>query len=94
MVLGHVISARGIKVNKTKIEVIWRLPPPTSIKEVWSFLGQAGFYRCFIKDFSKIAKPLNQLLAKDALFVFSNECHEAFCRIKQALIFLPPSYNH
>ena len=89
MVLGHVISARGIEVNKAKIEVIERLPPPTSVKGVRSFLSHAGFYRRFIKDFSKIAKPLTQLLAKDALFVFSDECLESFCRIKQALISAP-----
>jgi len=56
--LGHVISARGIEVDKAEIEVIERLPPPTSVKGVRSFLGHAGFYRRFIKNFSKIAKPL------------------------------------
>ena len=89
MVLGHVISAKGIEVDKAKIEVIERLPPPTSVKGVRSFLGHGGFCHPFIKDFSKIAKPLTQLLAKDAPFVFSHECHEAFYRIKQALIFAP-----
>jgi len=89
VVLGHVISARGIEVDKAKIEILERLPPPTSIKGVWSFLGHARFYRRFIKDFSKLAKPLTQLLAKDAPFVFSDECHETFCRIKQALISTP-----
>ena len=82
VVLGHVISARGIEVDRAKVEVIERFPPPSSIKEVQSFLGHAGFYRRFIKDFSKIAKPLTQLLTKDAPFVFTDECLEAFCRIK------------
>lgn len=89
VVLGHVISARGIEVDRAKVEVIERLPPPTSIKGVRSFLSHAGFYRRFIKDFSKIAKPLTQLLTKDASFVFTDECQEAFCRIKQALISAP-----
>jgi len=89
VVLGHIISARGIKVYRAKVEVIEQLPPPTSVKGVPSFLGHAGFYRRFIKDFSKIAKPLTQLLAKDAPFVFTDECHEAFCRIKQALVSAP-----
>jgi len=75
VVLGHIISVRGIQVDKAKIEVIERLPPPTSVKVVQTFLGHAGFYCRFIKDFSKIDIPLTQLLAKDAPFVFSDECH-------------------
>jgi len=78
LVLGHVISARGIEVDKAKIEVIEWLPPPALVKGVQSFLGHAGFYRRFIKDFSKIIKPLTQLLAKDVPFVFTDECHKAF----------------
>jgi len=97
VILGHVISTRGIEVDKAKIEVIERLPPPTLIKGVRSFLGHAGFYHRFIKDFSKNAKPLTQLSAKDVPFVFTDECHEAFCRIKQALtsapIIQPPDWN-
>ena len=57
--LGHKISVRGIKVDKAKIDVIEKLPPPVNVKGVKSFLGHAGFYRRFIKDFSKIAKPLS-----------------------------------
>ena len=56
------ISARGIKVDRAKIEAIEKLPPPSSVKGVRSFLGHAGFYRRFIKDFSQIAKPLSNLL--------------------------------
>jgi len=89
VVLGHVISTRGIEVDKAKIEVIKQLSPPTFVKGVRSFLGHKGFHCYFIKDFSKITKPLTQLLAKNVLFVFTDECHEAFCRIKQALITAP-----
>jgi len=89
VVLGHVISDRGIEVERAKAEVIEQLPHPTLTKGVRSFLGHAGFYRRLIKDFSKIAKPLTQLLAKDASFIFTDECNEAFCRIKQALISVP-----
>ena len=89
VVLGHLISDRGIKVDKAKVEVIEKLPPPTSVKGIHSFLGHAGFYRRFIKDFSKIPKPLTNLLAKDTLFVFDNDCLKAFCRLKEALISTP-----
>ena len=63
IVLGHQISARGIEVDRTKIEEIEKLPPPSSVKGIRSFLGHIGFYRWFIKDFSHIAKPLSSLLA-------------------------------
>ncbi|XP_021748087.1 uncharacterized protein LOC110713944 [Chenopodium quinoa] len=89
IVLGHVISSRGIEVDRAKIEVIERLPPPSNVKGIRSFLGHAGFYRRFIKDFSKIAKPLTQLLVKDAPFVFTNDCLLAFDRLKEALISAP-----
>ena len=58
IVLGHIISNRGIEVDKAKIELISKLPSPTNVKTMRQFLGHAGFYRRFIKDFLKIAKPL------------------------------------
>jgi hypothetical protein len=64
IVLGHVISERGIEVDKAKVEAAEKLPPPTDIKSLRSFLGHAGFYRRFIKDFSKVTKPLTNLLQK------------------------------
>ena len=69
IVLGHIISSRGIEVDKAKIELISKLPPLTNVKTIRQFLGHAGFYRRFIKDFSNIAKPLYKLLEKDAKFV-------------------------
>ena len=89
VVLGHLISDRGIEVDRAKIEVIERLPPPTNVKGIRSFLGHAGFYRRFIKDFSKIAKPLTNLLAKEIHFLFDKDCLDAFCRLKEALISAP-----
>ncbi|KAK8926414.1 hypothetical protein KSP39_PZI018814 [Platanthera zijinensis] len=89
LVLGHNISARGIEVDKAKIEVIEKLPPPTTVKAIRSFLGHAGFYRRFIKDFSKITKPLTHLLEKDTPFVFDKSCLEAFELIKSKLINAP-----
>ena len=82
---GHVISKSGDEVVKTKIYLISNLPPPRSIKEIRSFLGHEGFYQRFIKDFSKISRPLCNLLAKDAPFVFDNECLHAFKRLKTEL---------
>ena len=89
IVLGHKVSDHGIEVDRAKIEVIEKLPPPKNVKGIHSFFGHAGFYRRFIKDFSQIARPLPSLLAKDAPFTFGNECHEAFHIIKKALILAP-----
>jgi len=83
VVLSHVESQRGIEVNKAKIEVIKCLRPTTCVKRVRSFLGHVGFDLDFIKDFSKTAKPLTLLLAKDTPFIFSNECLEAFTGLKR-----------
>ncbi|WVZ80222.1 hypothetical protein U9M48_027715 [Paspalum notatum var. saurae] len=89
LVLGHIISEKGIEVDKAKIETVEKLPPPTNIKSLRSFLGHAGFYRRFIKDFSKIAKPLTYLLQKDIPFEFTEECEVAFRKIKELLISAP-----
>jgi hypothetical protein len=87
-VLGHKVSKHGIEVDRAKIEVIEQLPPPTNVKGIRSFLGHAGFYRRFIKDFSQITRPTS-LLAKDGPFIFNDECHEAFQILKKALISTP-----
>ncbi|KAI5337429.1 hypothetical protein L3X38_016700 [Prunus dulcis] len=89
IVLGHSISSKGIEVDKAKIDVIAKLPPPTSVKGVRSFLGHAGFYRRFIKDFSKISRPLCTLLAKDAPFNFDKAYLEAFNKLKALLTSAP-----
>jgi len=97
IVLGHKISANGIEVDRAKIEVIEKLPPPVNVKGVRSFLGHAGFYRRFIKDFSKISKPLCDLLAKDVAFNFDDACLGAFNILKEKLITAPiitaPDWN-
>jgi len=89
IVLGHKISKRGIEVDKAKLDVIDKLPPPVNVKGIRSFLGHAGFYRRFIKDFSKIAKPLSNLLNKDVVFDFNDECLEAFNTRKAKLVSAP-----
>nr|XP_016437197.1 PREDICTED: uncharacterized protein LOC107763244 [Nicotiana tabacum] len=89
IVLGHKVTAHGIEVNRAKVDVISRLPPPTSVKSVRSFLGHVGFYRRFIKNLSSITKPLTALLAKDVKFVFNVECLRAFELIKEKLVSAP-----
>ncbi|XP_073137280.1 uncharacterized protein [Henckelia pumila] len=89
IVLGHRISEQGIEVDKAKVHVIQNLPPPTTVKGVRSFLGHAGFYRRFIKDFSKIAKPLSSLLMKDAPFDFDSNCLQAFEVLRERLVTAP-----
>ena len=97
IVLGHVISEKGIEVDKAKIEVMQSLPPPRTVKDVKSSLGHAGFYRRFIKDFSRISRPLCTLLQKEVEFEFSDECSMAFKVLKEALttapVIMPPNWS-
>ncbi|GKC37056.1 reverse transcriptase domain-containing protein [Tanacetum coccineum] len=97
IVLGHKISEAGIEVDRAKIDVIAKLPYPTNVKGVRSFLGHVGFYRRFIKDFSMISKPMTQLLMKDAKFDFSDDCKKAFNILKEKLttapIIISPDWN-
>jgi len=89
VVLGCVISNKDIEIDKGKVEVIKKLPPPTSLKGVGSFLEHVDIYRPFVKNFSKITKPLTQLLVKDVPFKFNEECLSAFHRLKEVLIPAP-----
>jgi hypothetical protein len=89
IVLGHIVSKRGIEVDKVKVDLISKLPPPTTVRQIRSFLGHAGFYRRFIKDFSKISKPLCELLCKDVPFVFTKACMQAFEKLRDSLSSAP-----
>ncbi|KAL4312646.1 hypothetical protein GQ457_01G021240 [Hibiscus cannabinus] len=89
IMLGHKISSKGMEVDKAKIQVISKLPPPTTVKGIRSFLGHAGFYRRFIEDFSKITKPLCSLLEQGRPFEFNNDCTKAFNLLKQKLVTAP-----
>ena len=89
IVLGHIISEKGIEVDKEKIDLISKLPSPTNIKTVRQFLGHAGFYRTFIMDFSKIATPLYKLLEKDAKFIWDAGCQKSFEELKAYLTTAP-----
>ncbi|GJW62931.1 reverse transcriptase domain-containing protein [Tanacetum coccineum] len=85
IVLWHKISKSGIEVDRAKVDVVAKLPHPTTVKGVRSFLGHAGFYRCFIQDFSKIARLMTHLLKKETPFVFSEDCIDAFQTLKKKL---------
>jgi hypothetical protein len=94
IVLGHIISHQGIKVDRAKVDLFSNLPPPCTVKEVLSFFGHARFYKQFILDFSKIARPLCKLLVKDAPFVFDEDCKRAFWdRKSSTAIIQPPNWG-
>ena len=89
IVLGHMISAVGLEVDQAKVSIIINLIPPTTVKGIRSFLGHAGFYRRFIRYFSKIARPLCRLLEKDTKFNFNESCQNSFEEIKSRLVEAP-----
>ena len=87
--LGHIISKKGIEVDKAKIELISKLPSPKNVKTVRHFIGHASFYRRFIKDFSKIANLLYKLLEKDVKFVWDEDCQKSSAELKANLTTTP-----
>jgi hypothetical protein len=87
--LGHVLSAKGIAVDPSKVEDILEWKPPTTVHQVRSFLGLAGYYRRFILDFSKLVKPITSLLKNDTKFNWSSRCNEAFEQLKMLLTTAP-----
>nr|GEU64419.1 reverse transcriptase domain-containing protein [Tanacetum cinerariifolium] len=97
IVLRHKILKSGIEVDRAKVNVIAKLPHPSTVKCVRSFLGHVGFYQRFIQDFSKIARPMTHLLEKETPFVFSKECVDAFNTLKKKLaeapILVVPDWN-
>nr|GEW62641.1 DNA-directed DNA polymerase [Tanacetum cinerariifolium] len=89
MPFGLCNAPEGIEVDKAKVDVTAKLPHPRTVKGIRSFLGHAGFYRRFIQDFSKIARPMTHLLKKDTSFFLSKECVEAFQTLKRKLTEAP-----
>ena len=87
--LGHILSEEGISVDPSKVQEVLDWKAPTSVHEVRSFLGLAGYYRRFIPDFSKIAKPMTKLLQKDVKFVWTKECDVAFTTLRHLLTTAP-----
>ena len=84
--LGHMISAAGLEVDQVKVSIIRNLIPPTTVKGIRSFLGHAGFYKRFIRDFSKIARSLCRLMEKDTKFNFDESYHNSFEEMKSRLV--------
>ena len=84
--LGHVIPGEGIAVDPKKVETVTEWEAPTTVGEIRSFLGLAGYYRRFIENFSKIAKPMIELLKKDTKFIWTEECEASFQEFKKRLV--------
>eukprot|EP00253_Pinus_taeda_P007233 PITA_07233 len=89
IVLGHTISHQGLQVDPNKIVIIKKVPPPQKVRDVRSFLGLAGYYRIFIKDFSKLASPLFGLLEKDVEFKWNDDCQGDLNELKDKLVSTP-----
>ena len=87
--LGHIISGEGIAVDPTKVVTMTNWVAPTTVGEIRSFLGLAGYYRRFIENFSKIAKPMTELLKKDTKFKWTEECEASFQELKKRLVTSP-----
>ncbi|KAL4030361.1 hypothetical protein IC575_008597 [Cucumis melo] len=87
--LGHVVSSEGVSVDPAKIEAVTNWPRPSTVSEIRSFLGLAGYYRRFVEDFSRIASPLTQLTRKGTPFVWSPACERSFQELKQKLVTAP-----
>jgi hypothetical protein len=87
--LGHTISSNGISVDPSKVQEVMDLKPPTSVHQIRSFLGLAGYYHRFIPDITKIAKPMTELLKKGVKFVWDEDCEEAFHTVRAQLTTAP-----
>jgi hypothetical protein len=87
--LGHVINREGICIDPNKVSTIVEWERPSTVKEVRSFLGMAGYYRRFVKDFSIIAKPMTMLTHKGVKFMWTEECERSFCLLKERLVSAP-----
>jgi hypothetical protein len=87
--LGHTISQAGIAVDPDKVQEVMNWKPPTTVRQIRSFLGLAGYYRRFILDFSRIAKPITEMLKKEAKFVWGQKCKDAFHALRQHLTIAP-----
>ena len=83
--MGHIISKDGISVDPSKIRDVLNWKAPTSVPKIRSFLGLAGYYRRFVPDFSKIARPMTELLKKGVKFVWDDKCEQTFLTLRKLL---------
>jgi hypothetical protein len=87
--IGHVLSAEGVVVDPSKIEAVSKWQSPKYVTEICNFLGLAGYYRRFIENFSKIAKPMTELLKSNMPYVWSDKCEASFQELKTRLTTTP-----
>ena len=87
--MGHIISDKGISVDPSKIQDVLNWKTPESVAEIRSFLGLAGYYRRFVPEFSKIARPMTELLKKGVRFSWDNKCEQAFQTLRRLLTSAP-----
>ena len=87
--MGHIISDKGISVDPSKIQDVLNWKTPESVSEIRSFLGLAGYYRRFVPDFSKIARPMTELLKKGVRFNWDDKCEQAFQTLRKLLTSAP-----
>jgi hypothetical protein len=83
--LGHIISKGGISIDPSKVQDVLSWNAPMSVGDIWSFLGLAGYYQRFIKGFSKISKPMTDMLEKDKKFEWTSACEASFQELKKRL---------
>jgi hypothetical protein len=87
--LGHILTAEGVAVDPGKVETVSNWRQPTNVSEIRSFLGLAGYYRRFIEGFSKIARPMTELLKKEKKFNWTESCEKSFQELKRRLTTAP-----
>jgi hypothetical protein len=87
--LGHILTAEGVAVDPEKVETVSNWRQPTNVSEIRSFLGLAGYYRRFIEGFSKIARPMTELLKKEKKFNWTESCEKSFQELKRRLTTTP-----
>jgi hypothetical protein len=87
--LGHIVSVEGVAVDPSKVASITEWESPKNVGDIWSFLGLAGYYWRFIENFSKIARPMTELLKKDKKFEWTDSCEASFQELKKRLVSAP-----